>query len=280
MQDIKVNGVNLRVHVQGSGSPLFALHGAPGNSSHVEPSVSFGPLSDRHTVITYDARGSGESDAVGPYTHEQWVADLDALRAHFGFEKIILGGGSYGGFIALEYAIRHPERVSHLILRDTAARDYGEQAKENARRRAAELPAITEEVLDKIFDGTVEDNDDYVRCFTAIAPLYDVNFDAVRSAERIKATRFNFETKNFAFARNLPAYDIREQLKTLPVPTLITVGRHDWITPVAASEELQQLLPTSELVIFENSGHSPQKEESEAWLASIRDFLTRHGAYS
>ncbi len=276
MQDITVNGVNLKVHVQGSGSPLFALHGAPGNSSHVEPSTSFGPLSDRHTVITYDARGSGESDAVGPYSHEQWVADLDALREHFGYERIILGGGSYGGFIALEYAIRHPQRVSHLILRDTAARDWGEQAKENARMRAPEL-GISEEVLNKIFDGTVEDNDDYRRCFTAIAPLYDVNFDAAKSAERIAATRFNYETKNWAFARNLPDYDIREQLKSLQVPTLITVGRHDWITPVAASEELHSVLPNSELVVFENSGHSPQKEESAAWLATIRDFLRRHG---
>lgn len=278
MQDIKVDGVNLKVHVQGSGSPFFALHGAPGNSSHIEPMTSFGPLSDRHQIITYDARGSGESDAVGPYTHEQWVADLEALREHFGFEQIILGGGSYGGFIALEYAIRHPGRVSHLILRDTAARDYGEQAKENARKRAKELN-ITEEVLDKIFDGTVEDNEDYVRCFTAIAPLYDVNFDAEKSAARIAATRFNYETKNYAFAHNMPNYDIREQLKSVDVPTLITVGRHDWITPVAASEELHALLKNSELAIFENSGHSPQKEESEAWLARIRDFLTRHGAY-
>lgn len=278
LETITVNGARLKVSVQGSGFPLIALHGAPGNASHIEPAASFGPLSDEYMVITYDARGSGESDAIPPYTHEQWAADVDGVREHFGFDRFILGGGSYGGFITLEYAIRHPERLTHVILRDTSARDYGAQARENARRRAAEFPDITDEVLAKIFDGTVEDNEDYVRCFTAIAPLYDVNFDAEKSAARIASTRFNYETRNFAFAHNLPNYDIREQLKSMPVPTLITVGRHDWITPVAASEEIHELLPNSELVVFENSGHSPQKEQSAEWLAAIRDFLKRHPA--
>jgi len=72
---------------------------------------------------------------------------------------------------------------------------------------------------------------------------------------------------------------VREQLKDVHVPVLITVGRYDWITPVEASEELHSLLPNSELVVFENSGHSPQQEEKELWLATIRDFLQRHGAY-
>jgi proline iminopeptidase len=59
-------------------------------------------------------------------------------------------------------------------------------------------------------------------------------------------------------------------------PTLVTVGRHDWITPLEASEELAEVLPNGELVVFEHSGHSPQLEETDRYLGVVRDFLTRH----
>ncbi len=277
---IEINNAELFVDVQGESGPgIIAHHGAPGLSSHAEPKAAFGPLADRHRVVTFDARGSGVSDARPPYTHEQWVADIDGLREHFGFERFIMAGGSYGGFLSLEYAIRHPERVSHIILRDTAARDYGHIARQNALARAREFPAITEEVLGHVFDGTVRDNDHYREVWEAIAPLYDKNPDPEKIRARIEGINFNYETKNFAFSQNLPNYDVREQLHKITCPVLITVGRHDWITPVEASEELHSLLPNSELAIFENSGHSPQQEERELWLATIRDFLTRHGAY-
>ncbi len=276
---IKVNGAELEVFKDGSGSPIITHHGAPGLATHAEPRKSFGALSDRHTVISFDARGSGASDAIPPYTHEQWAADVDALREHFGFEKIIMAGGSYGGFISLEYALRYPDRVSHVLLRDTAARDWGFQARKNALARADEFPEITQEVLDKTFLGLMESNEDFRNTFSKIAPLYDKNYDPVATAERIARIPFNYVTKNFAFAHNLPNYDLREQLPGLKVPVLITVGRRDWITPVEASEELHALLPNSELVVFEESGHSPQIEEHDKWVATIRDFLERHGAY-
>ena len=65
----------------------------------------------------------------------------------------------------------------------------------------------------------------------------------------------------------------------MQVPTLIVVGRHDWITPVEAAEELAGLLPSAELVVFEDSGHAPQLEENERFIALVGDFLARHGAY-
>lgn len=275
---LELNGARLFVDVAGpagAADTIIALHGAPGLGSHAEPKKSFGGLADTYRVITYDARGSGVSEAKPPYTHDQWVADLEALRVFFGLERFILGGGSYGGYIALEYATKHPQRVSRMVLRDTAARDYSIHARANARKRAAEFPEITEEVLGHVFDGTMRDNDHYRECFTKIAPLYDVNHDPEKTRERIAAIRFNYETKNFAFAVNKPAYDLRDELRQLHIPVLITAGRHDWITPVPASEELHSLLSGSELVIFENSGHSPQIEQREEWLATVREFLRR-----
>lgn len=273
---IHVNDVDLFVDVQGEGTPIIAHHGGPGMSSHANAKAAFAPLADEYQIISYDARGSGQSTAKPPYTHQQWAADLDALRAHFGFEQFIMTGGSYGGYMALEYTLAHPERVSRLILRDTAASHKFEgQAKATALSRAKEFPAINEADLNRIFAGQLKDDDDFRTVFEMIAPLYDANYDPERTANWVKNIKFRAETHNFAFSQNIPNFDLTDRLSEIKVPTLVVVGRHDWITPLEASEELAAGIPNAELVIFENSGHSPQQEEHERFVQVVRDFLTR-----
>ena len=275
---VTVNGARLRVDVQGEGPTIIAHHGAPGLGTHATPKRAFAPLADAYRIVTFDARGSGDSDATPPYTHAQWVADVDALRAHVGVERFVMTGGSYGGYVALEYTLAHPERVSHLILRDTSAsRRFEAMARRNALARAAEFPDITEELLDMLFEGRVPDDATMRSAYATIAPLYDANTSPQKAAERVKSAIFRADTHNQAFAGNLPGYDLTDRLHEIQVPTLIVVGRHDWITPVAASEEIASGIPNAELVIFEHSGHSPQLEENERFIAVVRDFLTRHG---
>lgn len=274
---VTVNGARLRVDIQGQGPTIIAHHGAPGLGTHATPKRAFAPLADAYRIVTFDARGSGESDATPPYTHAQWVADVDALRAHLGVETIVMKGGSYGGYVALEYTLAHPERVSHLILRDTSAsRRFEAMARGNALARAAEFPDITEELLDMLFEGRVPDDETMRSAYATIAPLYDANTTPEKAAERVASAVFRADTHNQAFAGNLPSYDLTSRLHEIQVPTLIVVGRHDWITPVAASEEIAAGIPNSELVIFEHSGHSPQLEENEKFVATVRDFLARH----
>lgn len=282
---VTVNGIKLFVDVQAAsgaarGSPraIYGHHGAPGLGTHATPKRALAPLADAYKIVTFDARGSGASDAVPPYTHAQWVADLDALREHLGDDKIIMKGGSYGGYVALEYTLAHQDRVSALILRDTSAsRRFEELAKRNALARAAEFPDITAELLEKVFSGQVESDEAMRDAYATIAPLYDAKTDPAKAAARVAAATYRADTHNQAFAGNLPNYDLTGRLHEIKVPTLITVGRHDWITPLAASEEIAAGIPHAELVIFENSGHSPQLEENERWVAVVRDFLARHG---
>ncbi|TVR95226.1 MAG: alpha/beta hydrolase [Trueperaceae bacterium] len=276
---VTVNGARLRVDVQGEGPTIIAHHGAPGLGTHATPKRAFAPLADAYRIVTFDARGSGESDATPPYTHAQWVADVDALRAHLGVDRFVMKGGSYGGYVALEYTLAHPERVSHLILRDTSAsRRFEAMARRNALARAAEFPDITEDLLDMLFEGRVPDDETMRSAYATIAPLYDANTDPQKAAERVASAIFRADTHNQAFAGNLPSYDLTDRLHEIQAPTLIVVGRHDWITPVAASEEIAAGIPNAELVIFEHSGHSPQLEENERFVAVVRDFLARHGA--
>jgi proline iminopeptidase len=251
---------------------LIAHHGAPGLGSRAEPRTSFGALADTYRVVVFDARGSGESEGNPPFTHEQWAADVEGLRQWIGAEKIVMAGGSYGGFISMEYAIRYPDRVSALVLRDTSADHENEKAaRENAL--SSTRVDIDVEKLDRINSGTVRDNDDLRDCWREILPLYDHHYDPAKVEERVATTPYRYETHNFAFAHNQPNYDIKAQLPGVTCPTLVTVGRDDWITPVASSETIASLIPNAELVVFEKSGHSPQIEERELWLQVVREFL-------
>ena len=125
--------------------------------------------------------------------------------------------------------------------------------------------------------GRCRDDADLEDCWRAIVPLYDHDPDPARVQARLDSTVYHAATHNWAFAQNMPRYDIRARLPEIRCPTLVTVGRHDWITPVAASEEIAALIPGAELVVFEESGHSPPLEEPVHFQAVVRDFLSRAG---
>ena len=274
-QALHVNGVKLVYDDAGSGVPFVTLHGGPGMGSRRGDWATFQPLTDSYRLISYDQRGNGESDGGEPYSHEQFVADLEALRQALGLGKIVLLGGSYGGYIALEYALRYQENLHALVLRDTAANNrYRDTSMDRAL--ASGFP-MDEGRLERLFAGQVRSDDDFRESFKMIQLLYNVARDPEVEAERLEQIPFRFETHNWAFSRNQADFDITEKLRTVRTPTLVTVGRHDWITPLEASEELASVLPDSELIIFEHSGHSPQLEETDRYLAVVRDFLTRHG---
>lgn len=81
-------------------------------------------------------------------------------------------------------------------------------------------------------------------------------------------------TQNFAFAHNMPRFDVRHRLAEILVPTMVVVGRHDLITPVAYSEEITAGIPHAELTIFEQSGHNPAQDEPEAFQERIGRFTS------
>lgn len=275
---LRINGNELEVEVFGPDDApvMITHHGAPGLGSRAEPRTTFRPFSDEFRVIVFDARGSGVSEGNGPFTHEQWVADVDALREWAGVERFVMAGGSYGGFISMEYAIRHPERVRALVLRDTSADRENEKAADHNARTSTRV-TIDLEKLERINTGTVRDNEDLRDCWAEILPLYDHVYDPAKVVEKVEATPYRFEAHNFAFAVNMPNYDIKAQLHKITCPTLVTVGRDDWITPVASSEVIASLIPDARLVVFEKSGHSPQTEEAELWRKVVRDFLHQIG---
>ena len=272
---LTVNGVRLVYEDAGQGTAIVTLHGGPGMGSRASDWTAFQSLTDSYRLISYDQRGNGDSQSAEPYSHAQFVADLKALRAQLGLGKIVVLGGSYGGFLALEYALAYPENLHAVILRDTAASNrFQDTSKEKAL--ASGFP-MDEATLDRLFSGQVESDEDFRQSFAMIQPLYTVERDPAAEAERLARIPFRYRTHNWAFSKNQPNYDLTARLPEITVPVLVTVGREDWITPLEASEELAAGLPGSELVVFEHSGHSPHLEEQERYLGVVRDFLSRHG---
>ena len=274
--DVTINGCRLNVEVLGpeDGPVLIAHHGGGGIGSLGEPKATFGPLADRFRVIVFDARGCGLSEGIPPYSHEQWAADVDGLRQWIGAEKIVVAGGSYGGFIALEYAVRYPEHVSAIVLRDTSADGSNlELAFENARNQ--DRVEIDWERFNRYWHGEVHDDADLKQLWSELIPLYDYEYDAEKSAAAVEAGIYRHEAHNWCFQHNWGAYDLKDALPAVTVPTLVTVGRRDWVTPVSSSETIASLMPNAELVVFERSGHSPQVEERELFQQTMREFIDR-----
>ncbi len=269
-----INGCQIyyEVHGKEDGEAIFFIHGGPGMGDCRGDIAAFSSLGDEYKLVFLDMRGSGRSEDKPPYTHEQWTADIEELRQQLGLGKIKMLGGSYGGFLTLEYALRYPQNLTNIILRDTAPScHYNDQSTERAL--GSNLPGINENMLDRLFEGRVKSNDEFKEMFGAIQPLYTVVWDEEKAKQRLESIYFHYETHNYAFSVNQPAYDLTEELKNIQVPMLVTVGKHDWITPVVASEDIHREVPNSKLVIFENSGHSPHLEENEQYIKLVRDFI-------
>jgi proline iminopeptidase len=271
---VTINDNELNVEVLGDKDApvLIAHHGGGGIGSLEEPKSTFGPLADKYRVVVFDARGCGQSEGKPPFSHAQWAADVDGLREWLEVDQIIVTGGSYGGFIALEYALAYPEHTRAIILRDTSAdKSNLDRAYENARNQ--DRVEINWDNFNRYWRGEIYDDEDLKQRWKDIIPLYDFEYNEEKSNADVEKRVYRHEAHNWCFLYNMPNYDLRPQLPSIKAPTLVTVGRTDWVTPVSSAETIAELIPNSTLVVFEKSGHSPQHEEYELFQSTMRDFL-------
>jgi proline iminopeptidase len=254
----------------GKGLPCLVMHGGLGaDHSALHPWLD--PLGDVMRLVYYDHRGNGRSGRPRSesITFEQLCADADALREHLGFEEIAVLGYSFGGFVALEYALRYPERISHLILLDTAPTfDYEEEIEANARRKGA-----TQEQLQAL-DASAEDEGESWRLWKVIEPLYFRTFDADLAERVMGKTLISVEAADAGDAI-IEGWDLTPRLGEISAPTLIIVGRDDFVCPPSQAKIMHEGIPNSELAVFENSGHFTHVEEPGAFFDAVRGWLRR-----
>src|SRR3546814_552440 len=197
--------------------------------------------------------------------------DVEALRIHLGVEKPVVLGSSFGGMVALQYAVRYPDSLSTLILSDTAP-SYDFYA--TSMERVADLANAEQlELLMARFSGTItlEQN---MRWNEVVGPLYYRTFPPLAQLEAATARMaFGPEVAEHVMRYELPSYDVRAQLGIIHAPTLVLVGRHDWVTGPLQAEEIVKGIPHADLHIFENSGHNPQEEETDEYIDVVARFI-------
>lgn len=265
-----VNGTSLFYESVGQGRPLMLMHGGLGfDHSYFRPWID--PLSDSAQIVFYDHRGMGRSASPADPARAELatlVADADGLRSVLGHEQIVLMGHSFGGFVALEYALTHGDRLAGLILCSTApAWDYVEAVVTSAQKRGT--PAQMQTLLEA-FGGPIPDDFAFREAAAALNSLY---FHG-RPLPVLERVRFSASAFNQTLSAFVSSFNVVDRLREVKVPTLVISGGDDFLMPVAqAPQRLAAGMPRSQLVVFEESGHYPFAEEQDRFLTAVRRWL-------
>jgi proline iminopeptidase len=159
MTKMSIRGISLNVKVIGHGYPLVLMHGGPGADLYTM--MSFKPCADQFTLVFYDHRCNGRSEGaeVTSLTMKNLTADADALRQALGFEKWAVLGHSFGGYVAMEYALRYPQNLSHLLLVDTGGdnRWAQEKAPELLAQRGFDMRMVN--LARRLLNGQIAPNE-------------------------------------------------------------------------------------------------------------------------
>ena len=270
---------------------LLCLHGGPGaDCGYMRPLSVL--ADDDLQVVIYDQLGSGKSDvppADYDWTVERFVEELDDLRERLELGRVHLMGNSWGGILALQYALDRPHGVASLILSDTGS-SIPDAVAEIGNLRAA---------LDLAIRATLERHEaaedyDHPEYLAAVDELLIRHQRRPHPWEHDRALREWHDDIVPLFADDGPAYakmwgpneflctgsllhwDVTARLPEIAVPTLIACGSYD-MCPPALHRVIADGIPDNEYVIFGNSSHLPWLEnEAAAYFAVLRDFIRRH----
>lgn len=270
---VAADGVHLFYRVYGErGDTIIYLHGGPGGSMERQmPNLL--PLARRHVIIAYDQRGGNGRSGVGdttrltPATH---VADLEAVRRHFGVERPALMGHSWGTAVAIMYADAHPAHVARLILNGPMppARDPF-----NAQRRAAVTGRIARECARML--GPAATARQEVECMTRpewpVRAYFADTLNMARDRGREPAAwpvaggRFTMQA--------LGDWDFRPALRRIQAPALVVEGAQT-VIPLDQVRVWARELANGRLLLIEGAGHGyPYIEQPEVFFPAIEEFL-------
>lgn len=278
---IPLGDVSLYVDVVGHGDPLVLMHGGP--SADLWTMGGFRECADQHTLVFYDHRCNGRSVGVpvSTMTLQNLTADADALREYLGFEKWAMLGHSFGDHVALEYALRYPNRVSHLVLVDTGA--DSRWARENAPKVLAQRGYSPDkvELVRRWFHGEFTPRE-YLPIFWRISGAY-VHGSGWRFMARVMAaggwrSRMRPEALIYSGRHLFDGWSVVDRLGEITVPTLVMAGREDFVFPPECQQELAAGIPGSQVMIVDGAGHSPQDEKPAEVISVLRTFLTNASA--
>lgn len=282
--EVAVDGYNVVAYSFGSGDEVvLCVNGGPGLACDYlrEPHAC---LADHgYRMVAYDQLGCGASDRPDDpslWTIERYTRELEIVRTALGLGKVHLLGQSWGGWLAIEYGIAFPHNLETIILENTSG-DLPHLAAELERLRAALGPETIAMMQQHEADGTI-DHPEYEAAITIlnyrhVCRLAQWPAPLQRSIDGMNMAVYGAMQgpNEFLYTGNLKDWNRIPDMHRITVPALITVGKHDELTP-ACAVRMKQALPQAELVVFPNSSHTPFFEEPDAYYRVLLDFLGRH----
>lgn len=278
-QDIRFcaakDGVKLAYAVTGDGPPLVMASTWLTHLEHQWRSLAWRPWLDafrEFTVLRHDSRGCGLSDReTDKFSFDNWVSDLASVVDAAGFDRFPILATCWGGPVAIEYAARHPNRVSHLVL-------YGTYARGRLRVGEPEVTRKARLMLELTRLGWGKENDAFMQVWSS-------TFQPGGTLEYLRswAEQMRLATIAETAARLLEigwSADVREAARKLKCPVLAIHAERDCAVPIAEGRLLASLIPDCRFVQFDSQNHMPLPDEPE-WpnlVSEIRSFLAKPGA--
>lgn len=270
----------LYVEVLGAapGVPLIVVNGGPGFDHTYEHAAVPGAtsawetLAKKRRVVFYDQRGNGRSAALKtgqPCGLAEQIEDLEAVRAHLGADHIDLLGHSWGGFLVMAYAARHPEHIRHLITVDSAAPKWGDTVflfKDIFPEGQERADAFT--FADMLGDKAASDAGirEYLTWLFYSPEKRDAFIAQIQPGVFTKAV-------NEAVEHDVQRFDLNPELHKFKFPALVITGRYDINVAPSVAYKIHKAIPGSQFVVLEKSGHLPFYEEPEAFVRAVEAFL-------
>jgi proline iminopeptidase len=281
---VDVDGAELCVEADGSSDAVTVLVPSGAGSAFYRNTFSAG-LTTSLRFVYVDMRGTGRSTGCvdDTTTFASLADDLDRVRAALGLERVAVLGHSNHGCIALEYALRHPERALAAVSVGSVP-DFRDAFGIGTRRWEADSPPPARADLARRMadfescDVSAMDRDEqWVRRYVSMAPLawHDAQIDRWAVWDGVPRGAAAYIDWMVSHAQT---WNLVPRLAEITVPVLALCGRYDYLCPVELWEGAIDRLPAGRLVVFEESGHNPQLEQQEAFDHALLAFLAEHAS--
>jgi proline-specific peptidase len=274
-----VREVNLWYHVKGQGPPLLLLPGGSGWGGDILPYIeTLSPLEITRTVIYLEPRGIGRSERLvdhSLYSMDEQVEDIEALRIHFGLDKIAIAAHSGGGFVALKYAIKYPNKVERLLLLGTGPTlKLGDVNKWESKRRGSVEKVEGYKRLEAMNLPKDEFLLERMKLYIPVWHFHDYVLGVEVVEKYISRMRTSWDPYIYFVESEWSSFDLRGELGVIDCPCLIVIGDDDVLPIILVSEEFNEELPNSELVVISDCGHFMWIEQPETFFKQVLPFLS------
>jgi proline iminopeptidase len=276
-----VAGGELYYREVGQGQAMAVIHGGPDfNHAYLLPDLD--RLSSGYRLVYYDQRGRGRWRGrlnLDDIHIDTYVADLEGLRRHLGLESMAVMGHSWGAIVALHYALRYPERTSHIVLMNAAPASHDDMLRMRTQRLRRH--SMHQARLTALMPGYARGDPD------AVADYYRIDFGTTfRRVEDVQRLDLNWSREESQSGRAIEkhlaqgliwseGYSLLPALAAVRAPTLVIHGDYDFI-PIECAEHIVEAIPGARLAVIPDSGHFSYIDAPDPTRHALDRFFAAH----